>query len=117
MISSLDRVLLDAAARPELVGGAATLADALSTAARRADPERLRQYAERLGWAAAIRRIGSVADTLDIGGLAGKLRPLETPQADLDLEPALKSTTVWRDSRWRVRWTQSKDELASVARQ
>jgi predicted transcriptional regulator of viral defense system len=117
MISNLDRVLLDAAARPELVGGAATLAEALSAAARHADPERLRRYAEQLGWAAAIRRIGSVADALDIGGLSGKLRPLETPQADLDLEPALKSTTVWRDSRWQVRWPQSKDELASVASQ
>lgn len=116
-ISDLERALLDAAARPELVGGAATLAEALSTAAKRSDPGRLRQYAEQLGWAAALRRIGSMADTLDIKGLAGKLHPLEMPQADLDLEPRSMATSVWRDCRWRVRWTQSKDELANVTRQ
>ncbi len=117
MISDLERVLLDAAARPELVGGAATLAEAIYTAAKRSDPGRLKRYAEQLGWAAALRRIGSVADTLDIEGLAGKLRPLEMPHADLDLEPRSNVTSVWRDSRWRVRWTQSKDELANVTRQ
>ncbi|MFQ5788997.1 MAG: type IV toxin-antitoxin system AbiEi family antitoxin domain-containing protein [Acidobacteriota bacterium] len=116
-ISNLERALLDAAARPELVGGATVLAEAISTAGVHADSGRLWQYAEQLGWAAALRRIGSVADTLDIEGLAGKLRPLEKPQADLDLEPAPNVTSVWRDSRWRVRWGQSRDELANVARQ
>ena len=117
MISDLERALLDAAARPELVGGAATLAEAVHTAANRSDPMLLKQYAEQLGWAAALRRIGSVADTLDINGLAGKLRPLNLPRADLDLEPGSNTTTVWRDSRWRIRWAQSKDELANVTKQ
>jgi len=116
-ISNLERAILDAAARPELVGGAAALVEAISTAGRHADPARLWQYAEQLGWAAALRRIGSVADALEIQGLAGKLDPLEKPQADLHLEPAQDVTSVWRDSRWRVRWGQSLDELANVARQ
>lgn len=73
MISDLERALLDAAARPELIGGAATL--------------------------------------------AGKLCPLAIPNADLDLEPRSKAIPVWRDSRWRIRWTQSKDELANVTMQ
>lgn len=117
MISDLERALLDAAARPELIGGAATLAEAAYTAAKRADPVRLKQYAEQLGWAAALRRIGSVVDALDIKGLAGKLCPLAIPNADLDLEPRSNATPVWRDSRWRIRWTQSKDELANVTMQ
>ncbi len=117
MISDLERSLLDAAARPELVGGAAVLAEAISTAGAHVDPERLKQYAEQLKWAAALRRIGSVSDTLDIKGLSGKLRPLAKPQADLDLEPNPRVKTVWRDSRWRIRWTQPPDELANVTRQ
>ena len=114
-VSNLERALLDAAARPELVGGAAVLAEAASTGGIHASPQRLMQYAEQLGWAAGLRRIGSVADALGIKGLAGKLRPLEKPQFDLDLEPTPRATTVWRDSRWRIRWTQSRDELANVA--
>jgi predicted transcriptional regulator of viral defense system len=117
MISDLERSLLDAAARPELVGGAAVLAEAISSAGTQVDPERLRQYAEKLKWEAALRRIGSVSDTLDIKGLSGKLRPHTKPQADLDLEPTPHAKTAWRDSRWRIRWTQPPDELANVARQ
>ena len=116
-ISNLERALLDAAARPDLVGGAAVLAEAVSTGGLHASPERLMRYAEQLGWAAGLRRIGSLTDTLWIKGLAGKLRPLEKTQFDLDVEPTPKATTVWRDSRWRIRWTQSRDELANVARQ
>ena len=116
-MSNLERALLDGAARPELAGGAAALAEAIASAGKRANPERLKRYAEQLGWAAALRRIGSLTDSLNIAGLAGKLHPLEKPQADLDLEPGSNVTSVWRDSRWRVRWTQSRDELANVARQ
>ncbi len=116
-ISNLERALLDAAARPELVGGAAVLAEAVSTGGIHASPPRLMQYAEQLGWAAGLRRIGSVADALGIKGLEGKLRPLGKPQFDLDLEPTPRATPVWRDARWRIRWAQSRDELAAVARQ
>ena len=116
-MSNLERALLDGAARPELAGGAAALAEAIASAGKRANPEQLKRYAEQLGWAAALRRIGSITDALNIEGLAGKLHPLEKPQADLDLEPGSNITSVWRDARWRVRWTQSRDELANVVRQ
>ena len=116
-ISNLERALLDAAARPELVGGAAVLAEATSTAGAHINPELLMHYAEQLGWSFALRRIGSVADALGIQGLAGKLRPLEKPQFDLDLEPTPKGPSVWRDSKWRIRWTLSRDELQNVVRQ
>jgi len=112
--SDLERSLLDAAARPDLIGGAAVLAEAVAAAGAKADPERLTHYAEQLNWAAALRRIGSVADALQLKGLSGKLRPLFAPQSDLDLEPAAGTASVWRDGRWRVRWAQCRDELANV---
>jgi predicted transcriptional regulator of viral defense system len=115
-VSDIDRALLDAAARPELVGGAAVLAEAIVSAARHANPDRLMSYAGQLKWAAALRRIGSIADALDVDGLAKKLKPLTTPTSDLELEPGA-GETAWRDSRWWVRWAQSHGELANVARQ
>jgi predicted transcriptional regulator of viral defense system len=112
-VSDLERALLDAAARPELIGGAAILAEALSAAATRVDSARLRSYAERLRWGAALRRIGSIADSLAIPGLAGRLTPLAKPTSDLDLEPGADES-IWRDAKWRVRWDQPPEQLANV---
>jgi predicted transcriptional regulator of viral defense system len=116
-ISDLERTLLDAAARPDLSGGAAVLAEAIAAAASKINPVKLTSYAEQLRWGAALRRIGSVSDALGVEDLAGRLAPLKTPVADLELEPGSKTPTVWRDSRWRVRWVQSPDEIANVVRQ
>lgn len=116
-VSDLERSLLDAAARPDLAGGAATLAEAVVAAGSSADPQRLTEYAERLSWAAALRRIGSLADALEVRGLANRLRPLSPPTGDLDLDPSTDEETCWRDPRWRVRWSQTPAELESVARQ
>jgi predicted transcriptional regulator of viral defense system len=114
-VSDLERALLDAAARPELVGGVAVLAEALSAAATRVDPARLRSYAKRLRWGAALRRIGSIGDTLALPGLSGRLTPLTEPTSDLDLEPGAHAS-IWRDSKWRVRWDQGPEQLANVLR-
>jgi predicted transcriptional regulator of viral defense system len=116
-ISDLDRALLDAGARPSLIGGAAVLAEAIAAAGSRASPRRLRQYARSLGWTAALRRLGSVADALDVDGLAGRLRPLIVPVGDIDLEPGARTKRAWRDPKWRVIWAETPRELASVARQ
>ncbi len=114
-LSDLERALLDAAARIDLAGGAAVLAEALVAGGKNADPKRISLYAEQLGWAAALRRIGSISDALEIEGFSGKLHPLKQPQADIDLEPHSKGNSVWRDARWRVRWTQPREELRNVA--
>lgn len=116
-ISAVERALLDAAMRPNLVGGAAVLAEAISTAGNRIDIAILIDYAEDLGWAAALRRIGSIADTLEIECLAGRLNPLKPITADLDLEPGGNMPHCWRDARWRVRWQQKPDEIDSVVKQ
>ena len=101
--SNLERALLDAAARPDLVGGYFPLAEAL--AASRPDVARLRDLAEQLDASPALRRIGSLADRLELAGLAGKLEPLAPPNWDLDLDPGLREMSgAFRDSKWRIRW-------------
>ena len=102
-VSSLERALLDAASRPSLVGGYVPLAEAL--AGSKPDVGRLLDLAERLGAAPAIRRIGSLAERLDLVGLAGKLEPLAPPRSDLDLDPGLRQASdAFRDGKWRIRW-------------
>jgi len=116
-VSGVERALLDAAMRPNLVGGATVLAEAIATAGNRIDVAALIDYAQDLGWAAALRRIGSVADRLEIEGLAGRLHPLKPITADLDLEPGGNMPYCWRDALWRIRWQQTPDEIANVVKQ
>ncbi len=59
-------------------------------------------------------RPGSLADALALEPLAGRLTPIEPITADLDLEPGTDEPTVFRDSRWRVRWPRIVDELLAV---
>ena len=116
-VSDLERALLDAAMRPKLVGGAAVLAEAIATAANDINVDTLTQYAAKLEWGAAIRRIGSIAVALEFSHLADRLRPLKPITSDLDLEPGVKRPLAWRDPVWRMRWLQTPDELANVVRQ
>ncbi|MCY4426421.1 MAG: type IV toxin-antitoxin system AbiEi family antitoxin domain-containing protein [Halieaceae bacterium] len=116
-VSDRERALLDAATRPKLVGGSAVLAEAIATAENEIDVDKLTHYAKQLNWAAAIRRIGSIADALELQNLANRIRPLKPITSDLDLEPGVTQPLAWRDARWRVRWLQVPDELANVVRQ
>lgn len=116
-VSNLERALLDAARRPALVGGVAVLAEAIGTAGADVDTAELTRYAESLGWDSAIRRIGSIADALDVEGLAGQLRPLKPLTADLDLEPGAVKSHTWRDARWYIRWPQPVDEIRAITQQ
>lgn len=113
-VSDLERALLDAAARPELVGGPAVLAEAITAAAGKAQPEQLIAYAGRLGWTAALRRIGSLADGLEVEGLERAIEPLREIKGDIALEPGTREG-VWRDAKWRVRWPMTPDELRGHA--
>ena len=56
-ISDRHRAVLDAACRPRLVGGVEVLADSFAAAAHELDAEILMDYARRLGWSAALRRL------------------------------------------------------------
>ncbi|MBI4730113.1 MAG: hypothetical protein HY775_11575 [Acidobacteria bacterium] len=113
-VSDVERALIDAAARPDLVGGAVPLAEALLMATP--DPERMLAYGRDLAAGAAIRRIGSVADQLRIGSLAGGLRPVAPPTSDITLDTSIRRRgrgTVWRDRHWFVRWPIAVDELVN----
>ena len=116
-ISDLHRAVLDAADRPRLVGGAAVLAEAVATAAPDLNADILIDYASRLGYGAALRRLGSLADALVLRPLAGALEPINRITADLDLEPGSDDSAAWRDKRWRVRWLRTVEELQAVVRQ
>lgn len=116
-VSDQHRAVLDAAQRPRLVGGLEVLAEAFAAVAHELHAETLTDYARRLGWAAALRRLGSLADALALAPLEGALQPLRPITADLDLEPGSDEPVVWRDSRWRVRWPRTVDELRAVIRQ
>ena len=113
-ISDLHRAVLDAGHRPRLVGGTEVLAEALAAAVRDLSAETLIDYAGRLGCAAALRRLGSRADTLTLRPLAGRLNPIKPISADLDLEPGADEASAWRDKRWRVRWPRRVDEMHAV---
>lgn len=109
-VSNLERALLDAASRPDLVGGYFPLAEAL--AGSTPDPGRLLGLAEQLSASPALRRIGSLVDNLQLAGLAGKLAPLTPPSWDLDLDPELKASNgAFRDRSWRVRWPASPEAV------
>ena len=116
-ISNLHRAVLDAAHRPRLVGGTDVLAEAVAAAAPDLKPETLIDYARRLNCAAALRRLGSLADTLMLDPLAGALEPIKRTAADIDLEPGSEEPVSWRDKRWRVRWPRTVDELQAVVGQ
>ncbi len=116
-VSNLERALLDAARRPALVGGAVVLAEAVTAGGRDIDVAVLTDYARSLGWASALRRIGSIADALEVPGLAGQLQPFAPLTADLDLEPGVTPTHPWRDARWRIRWPLSIAEVKAVTQQ
>lgn len=111
VVSNLERALLDAASRPDLVGGFYSLAEAL--AGSEPDPDQLLGLADQLSASPAVRRIGSLADRLDLAGLAGKLDPPAPPRWDLDLDPELKERSgAFRDSKWRIRWPEDPRAVA-----
>jgi predicted transcriptional regulator of viral defense system len=111
-VSDLERTLVDAASRPDLVGGYLPLAEAL--VACDPDPARLTALVGELGASAALRRIGSLADRLGLEVLAGKLRLRQPPSSDLDLDPGLKELGVaFRDPGWRMRWPVQPEALAA----
>ena len=113
-LSDRERAVLDAAQRPRFVGGLEVLVEAFAAAGPDLRAETLTDHARRLGWAAALRRLGSLADALALEPLAGRLTPIKPTTADLDLEPGTDDPTVWRDRRWRVRWPRTVDELLAV---
>ena len=119
VVSLFERALLDCAARPELIGGADVIAEAL-VSGRDVDVVLLHELSDKVGNHAAYRRIGSIAggigDTRTSDALAQFAGKVDN---DIDLEPRLAKVGPWkyRDRRWRVRWPITPDELVASVRQ
>ena len=113
-VSNHVRAVVDVAMRPDLGGGPAILAEALS--ARAIGPNALTQMTQALDASAALRRIGSIADLMELPDLAGKLRPFKAPRSDIDLDTR-DSHRAYRDANWCVSWPLTPDELAQELRQ
>lgn len=116
-VSSVERALLDAAARLDLVGGATVLAQAVSAAD--VDPDTLNRLARELDALVALRRIGSLADQLRVSGLEDKLDLPDRPATVIPLDPRspIETDGVFRDPRWRVAWPMQPRRLAEALRQ
>jgi predicted transcriptional regulator of viral defense system len=115
--SSVERSLLDGAARLDLIGGSHVLAEALTAA--QADPIVLQRLATDLRAAPALRRIGSLADQLHLPNLAGLLEPITAPTSYIQLDPRLPAgkERPFRDRRWRVVWAEQPSRIAEDLRQ
>ena len=107
-------VVLNFALRPRLDGVPEVLAKAFVTATPELRAGILVKYSCRLCWATAQRLLISLADALALKPLTGALTPIKPITSDLDLEPGTDEPTVWRNSRWRVRWPRTVDELLAV---
>lgn len=113
-VSNVERALLDAGSRPDLVGGVDTLVEALALAPETIRPSRLRAYAAQLNAQRGLRRLGSLLDQLGRRKLADALfRPGFRHLIDLD--PKAESEVEFVDDRWRVRWNVNREALLSAA--
>jgi predicted transcriptional regulator of viral defense system len=114
-VSSLERALVECAARPTLAGGIQVVAGALARA--RANPDALEQIARALGARAALHRLGSIAETLEVQPVADELSPLSSVGRPVPLDPDFTDEKDgWRDDRWGVDWPFAAEELEEIVR-
>jgi predicted transcriptional regulator of viral defense system len=106
MVSSVERALLESAARPSLVGGWTVVASALTQAD--VDPLRLSKLARDLNADPALRRIASLSEVLNLDHIADSIVPPAEQASLLALDPRSPAEDPWTDQRWRVRWPVSR---------
>jgi predicted transcriptional regulator of viral defense system len=114
-VSSLERALVESAARPALAGGIQVVASALARA--RANPDGLEEIAQTLGARTALHRLGSLAETLDVQPVADELVPLSSIGRPVPLDPELSDEAdAWRDDKWGIEWPFAAEELEEIVR-
>lgn len=114
-VSSLERALVECAARPGLAGGIQVVAGALARA--RVSPDVLEEIAQALGARAALHRLGSIAETLDVHPVTEELAPLSSIGRSVPLDPELvDEADGWRDDKWGVDWPFPAEELEEMVR-
>ena|SRR2546426_1207457 len=114
-VSSLERALIESAARPALAGGIQVVAAALARA--NANPDVLEGIARALGARTALHRLGSIAETLEIHPVADRLEPLSSIGRPIQLDPEFTdAASGWRDDKWGVDWPFPAEELEETVR-
>lgn len=108
-VATIERALLDTAARPKLAGGASRLAEALAAVETTSG---LADLAQRLDAAPAYRRIGSISATLSLR-VGRDLEPLPW-QTLVQLDPTVHRADGWVDKTWGVAWPYPATELEAV---
>jgi predicted transcriptional regulator of viral defense system len=115
LLSNVNRALLECAMRIDLAGGATTLAEALTSAARNVDPKVIADLADGFGarGLAAERRLASLATALH---LPVAIRTASTDRPVIRLDPR-DEHQEWVDRTVNVGWNISIDELLAVVEQ
>lgn len=111
--SSLERALFECALRVDLIGGAERLGAAVASGSRDADSVQIVHLAKSFGarGLAAERRLASIATSLQ---LPLTLDPdVSKRQPLIRLDPR-DDRIAWTDSRFRVAWNMTIDELQAV---
>ena len=111
--STLERALFECALRVDLVGAVERLAESVATGSPEADPARIERLANAFGTRgrAAERRLASMAAALD---LPLTLTPdVGKRQQVIRLDPR-DDRVAWTDTRFRVAWNTTIDELQAV---
>jgi predicted transcriptional regulator of viral defense system len=113
-ISDLERTIIDGLARPDLVGGISEVFKGAGMRRSDFDPERLVDYARRLGIGAVIRRLGFLMETCQIGADTHLERLRQHLNETYDvLDPILpREGRMLR--RWRLQLNIDPEELAAV---
>lgn len=111
-ISSVERALIESAQRPRLVGGIATVAEALARVGK-VHEATIKQLAGQLGYSAGLRRLVTLNRGLELHNLDGlKIRPVKVREIPLD--PTDRRTEGHLDERAGIRWPGPVEELRAV---
>lgn len=112
-VSDIERSLVDAARRTDLVGGISPIANALDRLEQgEYDPALVIEYADQLKVPGAIRRLGSIAKVVGRCALATAAYKARKHRHLIPVDPQTASGSSWVDPDFKVSWSQeSLDEL------
>lgn len=113
-VSDLEKTIVDCAAQPHLCGGIAELAKGLWLRKDALDEARLVDYARRLNHKAAVKRVGFLLETYELGrpNTVAALQALVNERY-APLDPTLPAEGPYR-ARWRLRVNVDPEELRAV---
>lgn len=112
-VSDIERGMLDAARRTDLIGGLDVTAEALGLCASDLDSETLRGHARRIGATPALRRLASIARLRGLVALADEmLLGTVIPHTPIPADPQEPSPPEWTDSAAGVVWSSTALDVA-----